>query len=262
MSQRLPDEPVDLQEIIQNLVTEDDEPADNIFSEKQQRLLTAPLYSSWTPPPGEETTDAPRAFIASANVGIFFSVHQPPLVPGMFLSMDVQVAEDWYAKEHRSYFVWEFGKVPEVVVEVVSNRKGGELTNKLRDYARLRATYYVVHDLLQLLGDERLRVYELGFGKRYRLRDDCALPDVSLRATLWNGRFENNTATWLRWCEEQGNLIPTGAERAKQAAERARREADARQKVEARLRKETKARRQAEAELESLRKEVAQLKQK
>ena len=31
---------------IDDLVTEDDIPVDNIFSEKQQRLLTEPLYSS------------------------------------------------------------------------------------------------------------------------------------------------------------------------------------------------------------------------
>ena len=32
---------------IQNLVTEGDTPVDNMPSEKQQRLLTEPLYSSW-----------------------------------------------------------------------------------------------------------------------------------------------------------------------------------------------------------------------
>ena len=29
------------------LVTEDDTPVDNIYSEKQQRLLTEPLFSGW-----------------------------------------------------------------------------------------------------------------------------------------------------------------------------------------------------------------------
>ena len=32
---------------IENLVPEDDTPADNLFSEKQQRLLTGALYDSW-----------------------------------------------------------------------------------------------------------------------------------------------------------------------------------------------------------------------
>ncbi len=37
-----------------------------------------------------------------------------------------EIAEDWFAKKHRSYFLWEFGKSPEIVIEVVSNRKGAE----------------------------------------------------------------------------------------------------------------------------------------
>ena len=44
------------------IITEDDEPVDNMFSEKQQRLLVEPLYSSWNPG---------RPFIAAANVGVF-----------------------------------------------------------------------------------------------------------------------------------------------------------------------------------------------
>jgi hypothetical protein len=48
-------------DIIANLVTEDDEPVGSILSEKQMRLLTEPLYSSWTPPAGEEGA-APRRF--------------------------------------------------------------------------------------------------------------------------------------------------------------------------------------------------------
>ena len=35
---------------IEALVTEDDTPVDNMPSEKQQRLLTEPLYSSWEGP--------------------------------------------------------------------------------------------------------------------------------------------------------------------------------------------------------------------
>jgi hypothetical protein len=35
---------------IQGLITEDDTPVDNLPSEKQQRLLTEPLYSAWAGP--------------------------------------------------------------------------------------------------------------------------------------------------------------------------------------------------------------------
>ncbi len=101
---------------ISHLVTEDDTPAGNLPSEKQRRLLVEPLYSSWK-------TD--QMFVAAANVGIFNAVNRPPLVPDIFLSLDVQIADNWWDKEHRSYFIWEFGKPPDIVVEVVSNNKGG-----------------------------------------------------------------------------------------------------------------------------------------
>lgn len=48
--------------------------------------------------------------------------------------------------ENRSYFVWEFGKPPEVAVEVVSNRKGGETGEKMEIYARVGFWYYAIFD--------------------------------------------------------------------------------------------------------------------
>jgi Uma2 family endonuclease len=62
----------------------------------------------------------------------------------MFLSLDVEIAEDWYDKEHRSYFVWEFGKMPEVVIEIVSNTKGEEAARKLKRYAQIGVLYYLI----------------------------------------------------------------------------------------------------------------------
>ena len=106
---------------IESLVTEDDTPVDNMPSEKQQRLLTEPLYSSWAGPGGG------RTFLAAANVGVFAEARNPAIVPDVFLSLDVQVADNWWDKRHRSYFVWEFGKPPELVVEIVSNREGNEV---------------------------------------------------------------------------------------------------------------------------------------
>ncbi|MEJ7710050.1 MAG: Uma2 family endonuclease [Pyrinomonadaceae bacterium] len=222
MSQTLISTPLD----VDNIATEDDTPVDNLFSEKQQRLLTETLYSSWNETGSEsQRTVARRMFLAASNVGLFPSVHQPPLVPDMFLSLDVEVADDWYEKSHRSYFFWEFGKAPEVVIEIVSNRKGHELGSKLHDYARIGVAYYVVHDLTTQLSDEVVRVYELYVGK-YQRRADTILPGVALGLRLWEGAYEGKQALWLRWCDESGALIPTGAERARHETERARHEAE------------------------------------
>jgi len=207
---------------VENLVTEDETPVDNLFSEKQQRLLTEPLYSSWAGPPAEPEAGAERrTFLVAANVGLFPSVHQPPLVPDVFLSLDVQAPPDIHAKRHRTYFFWEFGKAPEVVIEIVSNREGNELGRKLRDYARMGIAYYVVYDPLRLLGEQRLYVFERR-GGTYEPRADRYFSDVGLGITLWDGVHEGTLDTWLRWCDQQGTVIPTGAERAARLAAKLR----------------------------------------
>ncbi|MBI3758805.1 MAG: Uma2 family endonuclease [Deltaproteobacteria bacterium] len=221
MSHTATETAADWNELLETLVTEDDEPVDNIPSAKQQQLLVVALYDSWTPPPSEEETEAKRKFLAIANVGLFSSPYNPPLVPDMMLSLDVEVPLDWEKKEHRSYFIWLHEKAPDVAVEIVSNKVGKELDEKLRRYAKLDVTYYVVYDPQRLLSHDVLRVYERGFGKRYRRRDDFQLPDVGLSLTLWEGDYEDIPGPWLRWCEANGNLLLTGAERAAQAEERA-----------------------------------------
>jgi hypothetical protein len=196
---------------LDHIVTEDDTPKDSMFSEKQQRLLTEPLYSSW---------DAGRPFLSTANVGLFYAVHQPPLVPDALLSLDIEAPGEFMAKEHRSYFVWEFGKAPEAVVEIVSNREGGETTDKMLKYARIGIVYYAIYDPAGHVQSEPLSVHVL----RERSYAPCSpdwLPVVGLGLTLWQGRFENSDAVSLRWCDRQGRIIPTGAERAEQERERA-----------------------------------------
>jgi Uma2 family endonuclease len=203
-----------LDEIIENLVTEDDEPVDNIISAKQMRLLVEPLYSSWKPTLPDDPAQ-PRKFFADCDVGIFTTPYQPPVAPDMFLSLDVEANPNFYEKKNRSYFFWEFGKMPEVVVEIVSNKKGDEAVGKMKTYAKMAISYYVVFDPLKELSEQVVRVYELGFaGRRYQLRKDLNLPEVGLSLTLWQGEFEATEFEWLRWCDAQGNLIPTGKERA------------------------------------------------
>jgi Uma2 family endonuclease len=242
MSQVTAENLPDLTEIVSRIVTEDDEPVDNLFSDRQQRLLVETLYSAWTPPPNEDAPQEKRTFLAAANIGIFSSTNQPPLVPDVFVSLDVEPHRDWYAKEHRSYFLWEFGKAPEVVVEVVSNQVGRELDEKLRRYARMDVSYYVVYDPQRLLSDDTLRVYERGFGRRYRRRSDFTLPDVGLGLILWNGVFEGREDFWLRWCDAEGRLIPTPDELAAQAREQAAR---AKQKAAEARKQAAEARKQA-----------------
>ena len=165
---------------IETLVTEDDTPVDNMPSEKQQRLLTDPLYSSWSGP------GAGRTFVAAANVGVFPEPRNPAIVPDVFVSLDVQVAENWWDKAHRSYFVWEFGKPLDLVVEIVSHREGNEVGRKRQRYARMGVRYYVIHDPLHQVMDEDLRIYRLSDG-RYERQESPWFPELRLGLTLWEG---------------------------------------------------------------------------
>ena len=87
-----------------------------------------------------------------SNVGLFFDVHRPPLVPDVLLSANVVRPADFRAKRHRSYFTWEYGKPPDVVIEVVSNREGGEDTEKLDVYAEVGVRDYAIFDPDQVAG--------------------------------------------------------------------------------------------------------------
>ena len=199
---------------VSDLVTEDDTPVDNIFSEKQQRLLTEPLYGSWRGPNGD------GRFVALANVGLFFDPAIPPFVPDMMLSLGVTLPPDLWPKINRSYFIWNYGKPPELVVEVVSNRKGGEDTTKLREYAKIGIEYYVIFDPELHLSDERLLMYVRG-AAGYVPLTGAFFPKIGLSLILWQGSYEGYSQLWLRWADAEGKPIPTSAERAEQEKQRA-----------------------------------------
>jgi len=211
---------------METLVTEDDTPVDNWFSERQRPLLVETL-DNWHP---VDEAGAPRRFLAGSDIGVFWMLRQPPLVPDMFLSLDtrleIEKPADWWRKKNRSYFVWEHGKAPDVAVEIVSNREGNETSTKWRDYALMGVLYYVVFDPGLQLKDELLRIFKLE-GRRYVNYYDRYFPDLGIGLTLWEGSYRGSpVTTWLRWCDEKGNLFPTGAELAARAEAEAAREAE------------------------------------
>lgn len=236
-----PDEAVVTELDISHLVIEDDAPVDNLQSAQQQRLLVEPLYSS---------TVLPRPFLADANVGLFYKLYGEPIVPDALLSLGIQRPADYSQRRNRSYFVWEFGKGPEVCIEIVSNKEGNEVilsakaqreekTQSKKDiYAQIGVPYYAVFDpLQQIQGPEemanaRLRVWSLIAGAYEELTpaegiaavgQSVWLDRVGIGLTLWEGPFEDEVSRlWLRWCDLDGQVIATGAERAERLAARLR----------------------------------------
>lgn len=197
---------------ISHIITEDHTPMDNIFLEKQQRLLVSSIYSSFLP-------GVP--FIATSNVGLFYGLKKPPLVPNVLLSLEVEFYQDWTQKENGSYFVWELGKPPEVALEILSHPVGNKLESQLKEYAHAGVAYYVIFDPLRYQFNKNiLQVYQLQ-GGRYIEFDSLFLEQAQIGLTLWEGTFERRTTTWLRWCDRQGNLLLTGDEQAYMERQRA-----------------------------------------
>jgi len=207
---------------VSHLITEDDTPVDSVFSERQMALLRETLYTSWAGP-GEGHT-----FVAMGNVAIYATNFTPPLVPDFLVSLDVQIPSDPMLKEHRCYFLWLYGKPPEVVIEVVSNRKGSELGDKLLDYARLGVAYYIVYDPFLEISGEPLCIFARQ-ATRFVETTDRWLAEVELGLTLWAGVYEGFDDVWLRWVDRNGVLLATGAEAKREEQMRAEQE---RQKAE------------------------------
>ncbi len=213
---------------VSNLITEDDTPVDNQFSEMQMRLLTESLSTSWQPG---------IPFVAMANVGVYVALNRPAVVPDVLVTTGVSRPEDLMQKDHRAYLTWMFdGKVPEIVIEIVSNKKGEELGRKLREYAHIGVRWYAVFDPLQQIQDEALAVFELT-GKGYKAMGTAQFPlGPGLGLELWEGEFERLRGTWLRWVDGEGRLLLTGAESAEKEKLRAEREKQRADRLAAKLR--------------------------
>ncbi|NJK27503.1 MAG: Uma2 family endonuclease, partial [Coleofasciculaceae cyanobacterium SM2_3_26] len=97
--------------------------------------------------------------------------------------------------------------------------------------------YYVVFDPLgqiqgaQDMNGALLRVWTLVSGQYNEITPTEGITEVGqfvwleavgVGLTLWQGAFEETISRlWLRWCDERGQVIPTGAERADAEQQRA-----------------------------------------
>jgi len=210
-----------------HLITEDGQPVDGFYSERQMRLLAESLTASWKPG---------RPFIVGANVGVFYTLDEPAIVPDVFVSVDVKTDPDYSAKTGKSYLLWNKGKPPDIVIEIVSNTEGNELTEKRRIYAQnVRAPYYVVWDPEEYLKGERLQVFVL-MGRSYQLTPAAWFPELGLGLKPWQGEYAQSSGEWLRWIDGADSFLPCGEElfdlknSAEMEADASRRKADAAQK--------------------------------
>lgn len=191
-----------------HIITEYEEPVDDFISALERSLLVSPLYTSW---------DTERDFVAHSNVGLFYELNTLPAVPDAMVIMDVVpiVSEDRSAKQSQTYMAWEYGKSPDIVIEVVSNLKVGELTDKVELYEKMGVPAYVVYDPFYMLSLDLITAFRRPWDDPtapYVQSDDLMYPEIGLGLTLWEGTYHQCTDQWLRWCTSDGELLSTGEE--------------------------------------------------
>lgn len=124
-----------------------------------------------------------------------------------------------------SYVVWQEGRSPIVVVELLSpstiewdqgrDKWGGDIPSKWEVYeSLLRVPYYVLFDRLAA----SFQLFRLE-GASYRPLNEPTLwiPTLEIGLGLWQGSFEGVERLWLRWFDETG-WIPTPEEEANERA--------------------------------------------
>ena len=98
------------------------------------------------------------------------------------------------------------------VLEVVSQRRRGEYTDKKKDYAELGIKYYAIYNPSRKR-KPRLEVYQLEQGE-YQLRsgEPVWLSEINLGIGREEGTYQGITREWLYWYNEQGEKYLTPEE--------------------------------------------------
>jgi Uma2 family endonuclease len=173
------------------------------------------------------------------------------------------------AEPRRVWKVWEEGRTPELVVEVVSDTEGGELGRKLQLYAQMGVKEYLVVDPAQLLLGAVLGLWRRGETGLVQVEEGVQV-ELKTVGILLCWAEEQLTARWpdgsplplaeasfaesekLRtalW-EEKKQL--SAVRRAQKEEARLRTLAEAERQEEARLRAQAEAERQEEARRRAL----------
>lgn len=170
-------------------------------------------------------------FAIGHDSGIYWRHTDPPLrgalAPYWFLVLGVPALLDGQIR--RSYVLWQEQVPPLVVLEFVSgdgseerDRTPGE--GKFWGYEqRIRPAYYGIYEV----NPGRIEMYQ-AIRHQFPIMEPNAngrypIAELGVELGIWKGFFATFDLPWMRWWDNQGNLLLTGREQAEQ--ERARAEA-------------------------------------
>jgi Uma2 family endonuclease len=198
-----------------NLPSEDNKPMETERHKLQMELLIDSLRP-WL-------DQRPDGYIGG-NMFIYYNINQ--LRHQDFRGADVFVVLDVPKGERKSWVVWEEGKGPDFVIELLSETTAQtDKTEKKRIYEKqLKVEEYFWYDPFNV---EDWAGFERRQGQYQRLALDpqgrLVSQQLKLALVRWNGTYKNVEATWLRWETLQGDLLPTPEEIAEQQQQRAER---------------------------------------
>ena len=227
-----------------SLPSDDGIPMETQRHKMQMDLLVDSLYP-WV-------TQREGGGYVGGNMFVYFSPNQVRNQdyrgPDVFVVLDVPV------RERKSWVVWEEGKGPDMVIELLSESTAEQdkTTKKLIYQNQLRVPEYVWYDPF----DSKEFA---GFGLHDGIYTPLPLDEqgrlisqhLGLALVRWQGKFKGVEAVWLRWSTIEGVLLPTDeemvqiaqeqvqqeAQRAQQEAQRAQQEAQRADRLAAELRR-------------------------
>ncbi|WP_035153239.1 Uma2 family endonuclease [Calothrix sp. 336/3] len=198
----------------------DDQPVDNI----NQPLLAAALTESL-----ELAGKLPTTSLATTNYGICATLNNQLVIkaPDWGYVPSIRVPRD---EVIRSYTPQLQGDIPAIVMEFISDTEGTEYSSK-PTYPPGKWFFYekilkVPNYAIFSPDTGVLEVYQLDDLDNYQLlpADDNQrywIAPMQLFLGVWAGMRENRSGYWLRWWDEQGNLLLWGGELANQERQRA-----------------------------------------
>ncbi len=198
--------------------TEDDLPcSDGVPMEtprhrQQMHLLIDTLNLHWA---------SRQDFYTGGDMFLYFSVEQ---IRGRdFRGPDFFVVLGVSNRERKSWVVWQEGKGPDLIVELLSESTAaidkGEKKQIYQDV--LQVPEYIWYDPFS----GELAGFRLHEGRYQAIEPDAAGRLASERLGLslvrWAGSHAGIEAVWLRWATAEGRILPTPAEHAEAERQRA-----------------------------------------
>jgi Uma2 family endonuclease len=167
-------------------------------------------------------------YFIGQDCGIYWEKAEPPALgckaPDWYLVLDVPRLLD--GQMRRSYVLWQEMVSPLMILEYASDGGAEE-----RDQTPARGKFWVYERRIRppyygiLLPDQNVvEMYHLveDHFEPMRPNDRGRYPIGSLGVELgiWQGKYADYDLPWLRWWDEQGNLLLTGEEKAARLAEK------------------------------------------